>query len=104
MYLDYSSTEIKLAGNDIAHGDQVVRGAVSSGFSFSSLNQAVDPFKDAVVYPAVEPVQDAVPVFLDGFSGLGDRFESAVARPPVPFLQVDLGGVDIGLLEQTLKR
>ena len=97
------STEVKLAGNDVTHGDQVVYGSVSSGLGFSCLNQAVDPFKDTIVHPAVEPIQDAVPVRLDSFSGLGDRLQLAVARPPVPFLQIDLGGIDIGLFEQSLK-
>ena len=63
------STEVKLAGNDVTHGDQVVYGSVSSGLGFSCLNQAVDPFKDTIVHPAVEPIQDAVPVRLDSFSG-----------------------------------
>lgn len=42
-------------------------------------------------------------MLFDSFSGPGDRLQPAVARLPVPFFQVDPGGIEIGLLEEILE-
>ena len=51
------------------------------------MNQAVEPFEDAVADPGGEPTQDAVPVSFNCGRGLFHWLQSAVRGPEVPFLQ-----------------
>ena len=41
--------EFELPGDQIRHGDQVVRISVASRFGLGRLNEAVNPFQEAVV-------------------------------------------------------
>lgn len=40
--------EFKLSGNEVRHGNQVVRVAVASRFGLGRLDQTIDPFQEAV--------------------------------------------------------
>jgi hypothetical protein len=53
-------------------------------FCLGGLDETVDTLDQSIGDPAVEPSQDAVPVALDGASGVNDRRKVAVCRPEVP--------------------
>lgn len=51
------------------------------------MDQAIQPFQNAVVDPGGEPTQDAVPMPLNGGCGLFHGIQSTVRGPEIPFLQ-----------------
>ena len=59
-------TEVKLSGNEVDDGDEVLGILVSAGSPFGGLDESVDGLEDPVTDLGVEPVEDAVPVVADG--------------------------------------
>jgi hypothetical protein len=66
------------------------------------LNQAVDPFKDAIGYSRFKPLEDTIPVAFNGVGGLYNRLQTAVSCPEIPFFQQTLRPF-ICLVEYLLK-
>ena len=95
--------EVELSGDQIDHGLEVSCRAIAARLGLGGLHQAVDAFDQAVGDVAVEPAQDAVPMTLDGVRGIDDRFEAAMGRPEIPFLEVT-GGCLRWLLVEVLER
>ena len=79
--------QVEFTRQQIDHGLEVSDRAVAAGLGLCGLHQAVDALDQAVGDLAVEPAEDAVPVALDGVGCVDDRFEAAMGRPEIPFLE-----------------
>ena len=59
---------------------------VSSGLSFSCLNDGVQAFKDAVIDLTGLPSNDTIPMVLDSFGSFDNGLKSRVGCPEIPLL------------------
>ena len=71
-------------GDQVGHEDEVARFAIASGARLGRLDQAVDRLHGSIAQGAVEAVEDAVPVSLQGQGELLEGRQPAAARPLDP--------------------
>ena len=55
----------EIAGDEVGHVDEVAGGSIPTGAALGDLDQAVDGLHAAIRQPAVEGVQDTVPMCRD---------------------------------------
>ena len=73
--------------HDVDYGNEVFNRTISFCFSSGRLDQAIDPFQNAIVDACLVKLNDAIPMSFDRIGGLFYRLQAGMGSPEIPFLK-----------------
>jgi len=80
-------SKIRFTGHDVDYGNEVFNRTISFCFSSGRLDQAIDPFQNAIVDACLVKLNDAIPMSFDRIGGLFYRLQAGMGSPEIPFLK-----------------
>lgn len=92
--------ENKFASNEVGHGDEVGVGTITPRPCLGGLKEAVKALDQASGQAAMEPVEDAIPMVVNGLGGGHHWRQAAMGCPAVPAFQECFPFLPRGGLEQ----